>query len=190
MTLTGRPTVVDRPEIIDREQQSDESEANGDTEAREVEVLGEGGGPVVNQLEFEPGDYEIVGAANTVAVLSTGEDEGKAFKQSFMNAAIQLKEIDGVSEGAIDIFRFGLENGIAEIGLSDQDIMVLRKEFEQEDSALANEEMETDEIQSDEDANSEEELEDGGDDEEDTKDSGNVEIEDVEEEIEEVKEDG
>jgi len=92
MTLLNRDTVVDRPELVERGNSDDEEEPEN-TQEIQTEILGDGGGPEINNLVFEPGDYNIVAGANAAAVLGSGEQEGEFYERAFMNAAIQLKNL-------------------------------------------------------------------------------------------------
>jgi hypothetical protein len=188
MTLLDRPTLVDRPELVNRDKQEDREDEQGG-ETIQAEALGNGGGPVLHGIEFRPGDYDIVAGANLAAVLSTGNDEGDVFAQSFRNAAIQLYELKDVGEDISDIVRFSVEKGVAETGLTDPEIEVLTRQPE--------EELEDVESESNEDNGESEKLddqqqrtpdEDADSDEADNED-GDAEIDDVEESLEEVKED-
>lgn len=165
MPLIDRRTVIDRPVLVNRGNQEDEQDDEGDegAESDTVEILGEGGGPTINGIEFEAGDYQVVAGANTAAVLTTASEEGEAFEEAFAVAAIQLKELQQEGEDIRDVGRFGLEKGVAEIGLTQPQIDVLREQPEEQDEE------------------SEEQNQDSVDEETD--------IEDIEEDIEEVKED-
>jgi hypothetical protein len=126
MTLLKRDTLVDRPELVERGNGDDEEEPE-DTQEIQTEILGDGGGPEINNLVFEPGDYNVVAGANAAAVLASGSREGMMFKQAFINSAIQLKNLKDGGEDIRDVGRFGLEKGIAELGLSEDEIDVLRQ---------------------------------------------------------------
>jgi len=129
MTLLNRDTVVDRPELVERGNSDDEEEPEN-TQEIQTEILGDGGGPEINNLVFEPGDYNIVAGANAAAVLGSGEQEGEFYERAFMNAAIQLKNLSAEGEDIRDVGRFGLEKGIAEIGVSEDQIEKLRAQPE------------------------------------------------------------
>lgn len=174
MPLLNRETLVDRPTIVDRGDEEDEQD-NKESEGLTVETLGEGGGPTINSLEFEKGDYNVVAGANTAAVLATGEQGGEAFEASFVNAAVQLKDLQAEGEGIRDIARFGLENGVAELGLSVEEINSLR-EIEDVDEEENSEDEEIEEESADE------EVQD-----DDTESEDDSNIEEVEDEIEKVK---
>lgn len=152
MTLLNRDTLVDRPELVERGNEDDEEEEQ-DTEEIQTEILGDGGGPEINNLVFEPGDYNVVAGANAAAVLASGEQEGQFYEQAFINSAIQLKNLREEGEDIRDVGRFGLEKGIAELGVSERDVGVLREQpaqDEEEDVEASNEDTETldeDEVQ-------------------------------------------
>lgn len=181
MPLLDRDTLVDRPVLVNRGDEEEEQD-DKDTEGTAGETLGQGGGPTLYGMEFEPGDYNIVAGANTAAVLSTGEQGGEAFEQSFVNAAIQLKDLVRQGEDVRDLARFGLEKGVAEIGLTRGQIETLRELPEEEEEP----EPEPDNSEADEDEEGDEE--DAEEEEDDEDDDGGAEIEEVEEDIEEVKE--
>lgn len=132
MTLLNRPTLVDRPELIERGDDGDNQDSDEPKgEVREVQTLGQGGGPVINGLEFERGDYEIVAGANASAVLATGTNEGRAFRESFINAAAQLKELEENGQSIRSISRFSVENGISDLGISEEEFEALQGESTQ-----------------------------------------------------------
>lgn len=186
MTILDRPTLVDRPELVNRGNQEDEEDEQA-VDDMEAEALGEGGGPIIHSIEFEPGDYELVAGSNLAAVLSTGQDSGDAFAQSFRNAAIQLYELQEAGEDISDLVRFSVEKGVAETGLSQSELEVLTRQPEPEeelDMAEEPDEEEDDEpVEDNQQRTPEEEAE-----EEDDQEDGD-ELEEVEESIEEVKED-
>lgn len=174
MPILNRDTLVDRPTLVNRGEEEDEQ----DTETNEeltTQTLGDGGGPTINHLVFEPGDYQIVAGANTAAVLSTGHEEGDEYEEAFINAAIQLKDLAQRGHGCRDLARFGVEKGIAEIGLTQEDIEQLSETPEPEDDDPEDEESQEDQTEDEEDGDSEE----GGDEQD---------LEEVEDSIEEVKE--
>lgn len=127
MPIIDRPVLVDRPVLIDRDSEEGQEDEQ-DTDAQVVQQLGTGGGPVVNNVEFERGDYDIAVASNVAAILTTADEEGPEFNRAFATAAIQLKDLTEVGEGITDLVRFGLEKNIGEIGMSDEDIDLLRSE--------------------------------------------------------------
>lgn len=189
MPLIDRDTLVDRPVLVNRgdeEDEQDDKQAEGTT----VEKLGQGGGPTVHQMEFEPGDYNIVAGANTAAVLATGEQGGDAFNQAFVNAALQLKDLAAQGEDVRDIARFGLEKGVAEIGLTMGDIEVLREGRVEDASQGESSETETIEESAGDDVDEEvEDTEEDTDGEvENEADNNTRDIEEVEKDIEEIKE--
>jgi hypothetical protein len=98
MPLLKRDTIIDRRTLVDRGSSGDE----GDNKEADnvIETLGEGGGPVVNQIEFEQGDYAVVAASNLVAALSTAETGGEVYQNAFITSAIQLKE---AAKSGVDI---------------------------------------------------------------------------------------
>lgn len=163
MPLLDRDTVIDRPVLLER---GNEESEDGQAQVQTVETLGDGGGPILNSIEFRPGDFDIVAASNAAAVLATGEDEGEEFERSFQNAAFQLFELKETEEDITDIVRFSLEKGISDIGLSEEQISELQNEPEEESEDL--------------------------DSDDDNEDDSEVEQEsiDVEDEIEEMKENG
>lgn len=176
MPLLDRDTVIDRPVLVDRENGEDDeetAEADDDVEDAKVETVetfGEGGGPVLHQIEFEPGDYNVVSGANAAAVLATGKEEGSEFTSAFVNAAIQLKQLQQQGEDIRFMSQFAVDNGVSNLGLNEQDIDVLRQ---YEDEAGEDEPQDLDD----------EEDEDVGGDAEEAE-----ELEDIEDDIEEVKE--
>lgn len=171
MPLLNRETLVDRPTLVDRADEEDEQDDN-ESGVSAVEVLGEGGGPSLHGIEFEPGDYNVVAGANTAAVLATGEQEGDAFESSFVNAAIQLRELIMEGDDVRDLARFGLEKGVAEIGLDETDIQTLREVPQEEPNNQS--ETEAEEVGEDSESDSDDE-------------SAESDIEDVEDEIEDMK---
>lgn len=124
MTLIKRDTLIDRPELVNRDEDSDE-ETEQQTEKQETESdtevqrLGDGGDVTVHNIEFSEDDLDIVGAANTAAVLTTGQDSGEVFEQMFANAAVQLKDMKDREISLGSIFEFGLANSFATVGVSD-----------------------------------------------------------------------
>lgn len=181
MPLLDRETLVDRPVLVNRGDEEDEQD-NEQTEGTTVETLGQGGGPTVYQLEFEPGDYNIVAGANAAAVLATGDQGGEAFEQSFVNAALQLKDLVAQGEDVRELARFGLEKGVAEIGLSEEDINILRGDRPEEPP----EEETIDYEAPGESGEDESEAENDGT-EDDNSDEDSADIEEVKEDLEEVK---
>jgi len=198
MPLLDREILVDRPVLVDRGE-SDDNQGNqtaAESEDAIVETLGEGGGPVMYGLEFEPGDYEVVTGANAAAVLSTGQTEGQAFEQSFTNAALQLKDLIEHGDSIKDVSRFALENGIGNIGLSEKDINMLRENSQQRsEPEEVKEVQEVTEIQEPsedgvkEEPDGAEDVQDEEAEDEEDEESDDVTIEEIEEDIEEVKED-
>lgn len=152
MTILNRDTLVDRPELVERGNEDDEEEEEG-TQEIQTEVLGDGGGPKINNIVFEPGDYSVVAGANTAAVLASGDEEGEFYEQAFFNAAIQLKNLQSSGETIKDVARFGLEKGIAELNVSKTEIKRLQGESVEEDDVevetVEEEEIDTPEQQSD-----------------------------------------
>jgi len=125
MTLLKRSTLVDRPELIDRDEDSEEDEAETEKQQTEdsdtgVQQLGKGGDVQVNNIEFSESDLDIVGAANTAAVLTTGQDSGEVYEQMFANASVQLKDMKERDIDISSIFEFGLANSFATVGVSDK----------------------------------------------------------------------
>lgn len=174
MPLINRETLVDRPVLVEREDEEDKQADKGE-EVSETYTLGDGGGPVINNIEFEKGDYDIVAASNLAGVLATGENEGRLFNEVFRNAAIQLKDIKEKDEDISDLVRFSVEKNVADIGLSESEIERLH---EQPETPLeAGEE--------DEDSDEEPRV---AEDEEETEEADESDVDEVEEEIEEVKE--
>ena len=180
MTLTGRDPLIDRPELVNRDDEEDNSEENSQDS---VHTIGQGGGPVINGVEFRPGDLGLVAGANVPAVLSTGQDGGEMFEQSFKNAAIQLHDLREVGEDITDLRRFARDRGVADIGVSDSQFEVLNTQLEELDEDL--EQADPDEDEDDvETSQDEEEAEDeeGGDEE-------SEDIENIEEDISEIEDD-
>lgn len=181
MTILDRDTIIDRPELVTREDDGDEEDKNNEaSEDNQPDTLGDGGGPEVHGLEFESDDLDVVAAANTCAVLTTGQEEGEVFERVFKNAAIQLRDMKVRNRDIDMISYFGLNNAIATVGLSEQ----MRNQ-------AMNQVMETD-IQSEPDENesvdqTEDQTEQDSDDE--SSEDGDVDIEDVEEEVDEMTDD-
>lgn len=179
MTLTGREPLIDRPEIVNRDDEEDNEGSDGQSS---VNTIGDGGGPVINGVEFRPGDLGLVAGANVTAVLSTGQDGGEMFEQSFKNAAIQLHDLQEVGEDITDLRRFARDRGVADIGVSDSQFEVLNSEpeesvedFEQADPDGQEEATETENV--DEEDTDEQDV--------DGDDAG--EIEDIEEDIDNIE---
>lgn len=96
MPVVNRKTLIDRPTLIDPILGNEEEEQfeEGESENK-VSRIGEGGGKVVHNIEFEEGDRELVQASNMIAAISTGTAEpNDVFVDIFSNAALQLKEAD------------------------------------------------------------------------------------------------
>lgn len=121
MTILDRDTIIDRPELVTREDDGDEEDKNNEaSEDNQPDTLGDGGGPEVHGLEFESDDLDVVAAANTCAVLTTGQEEGEVFERVFKNAAIQLRDMKVRNRDIDMISYFGLNNAIATVGLSEE----------------------------------------------------------------------
>lgn len=166
MTILDRETLIDRPELVDRDDDKDEQ----DEEQEEIAVIGEGGGLTAHGVEFEEDDLDIIAAANTCAVLTTGQEEGDVFEQMFANAAYQLKDLKERNRDVTMLSYFGLNNSIGTVGLTDEDsgkLMTQLMDADIEESDEEPAEPEEDEV--------EEAEEDGS-------------IEDVEQEVEEMTE--
>jgi hypothetical protein len=168
---------------VNRDDEEDNQEADGQSS---VNTIGEGGGPVINGVEFRPGDLGLVAGANVTAVLSTGQDGGEMFEQSFRNAAIQLHDLQEVGEDITDLRRFARDRGVADIGVSDSQFEVLNSEPEQSVEDFEQADPDEDETEDGTEDNSEDEEEDededGGEEEPD-------EIENIEEDIDDIEED-
>lgn len=170
MPFFDRPLVTDRPTVIDPVITSDDSEEEQSREedivdGGDIETLGEGGGEVVHGLEFEEGQEDIIKSSNLVAILATGQEEGKLYSDVFKNAAFQLAEVrenGHTTEGMVDLSE---ELNVAYLGTSESDLS-----DEEEDS------------EPDEDDSEEDEQPD--DDEEQTEESEEEQIEEVEEDEE------
>lgn len=115
MPLLDRDTIVDRPVLLNRSGDKEQDDTEDDEE--EVQVIGEGGGPVINGIEFEIGDYDIVAAANLASVLATGEEDGQSFKNVFSNAAIQLYELKQRNKDISALTEFSAKNGVDLLGI-------------------------------------------------------------------------
>lgn len=177
MPVLKRDTIVDRPVLVDREdQENKEQSSENDEEDKEVEVLGEGGGPVINGIEFSEGHYNIVAASNMAGILATGREEGEAFEQSFRNAAIQLYELQEKNQSIRDLVRFSVEKGVSEIGISESQIEELEKTNEETDEDV-------------EEAETMSETVDEENDEETDKVDDDEDVDEIEESIDEIKED-
>ena len=183
MTILKRDTIVDRPELVNRE--DDEDDKDEEDQNLETKVIGRGGGPTFNGLEFEEGDLDVVTAANACAVLGTGEDEGQAYQQVFKNAAIQIKDMKMNNRDIELLSHFGLNNGIGTVGLDDtQRDQVLTDLMQSEDVGVAGTEPVEDNTQEDSDESSvtiDSDNEDGED--------NSTDIDDVQEKVDEMSED-
>lgn len=174
MPIFDRPLVTDRPTVIDPvlgSDEEDESELEEEDRVGEerVETLGEGGGEVVHGLEFEEGQEHIIKASNLVAILATGQEEGRVYTDTFKNAAFQLAEVDQnghTTEGMVDLSE---SLNVAYLGTSES-------ELENTDSGE-----DSDETEEDESEDGAEEVED-----DDSSDSENLdEVDEYEETSEE-----
>lgn len=174
MPLLDRDTIIDRPVLVDRGDEGDE-QGEHTVERTEPQVLGNGGGPVINNIEFEKGHYNIVAAANLAAVLATGREEGSAFEDSFINASIQVYELIQNGEDISDLVRFSIEKNVAEIGLTEDQTRQLREEPDTEEQQEQEQEPQSEPERV-------EQEQDSTDDEEESTDVG-----ELEEELEEVK---
>jgi hypothetical protein len=130
MPIINRPTLVDRPVIVDREESNDDdsSDESSDDVQDEVEeiVLGDGGGPEINSIEFEPGDYDVVSGANLAAVLSTGEGQGEEYVVSFVNSAVQLKDLKSDGQDLSLISSFAEVAGVSNLNVSNDQLKILQ----------------------------------------------------------------
>jgi hypothetical protein len=125
MTLLNRETLIDRPEVFssDNEDEEDEGTVVEKTSADEdIEVLGEGGGRVVNGVEFEEGDSDIIEAAEVVSVLASGNTEGELYQASFLNSAIQLKSVANSGVSVSEIVTSGVKMGVDEASTLDFEV--------------------------------------------------------------------
>ena len=173
MTILDRDTLIDRPEIVTREDDEDEDNEDDETEnqdAGETQVLGDGGGVELNGVEFETDDLDVVAAANTCAVLTTGQQEGEVFEQMFRNAAVQLKDMKQRNRDVEMLSYFGLNNAIGTIGLSDQKRNQAMNQVIQSDNS---------------DGVGEDSTQDNG---EDSDEDNEIDIDEVEEEVDDIKE--
>jgi len=144
MTLLDRDTLVDRPEIVNRDDDEDEQDAETDGYAKS---LGDGGGLTAHGLEFEEGDEDVIAAANTCAVLTTGQEGGEVFEQMFANAAVQLRDLKNSGRDIETLAFFGTDNSIGTAGLSEEDRQAI---FDSLISTTSTEEVEEVEEESDE----------------------------------------
>lgn len=118
MTILDRDTLIDRPELVNRDSRSDDHDE--DEQSDKVEKLGDGGGVVINGLEFENGDLDVIAGANTCAALVTGQEDGEVFNKMFQNSAIQLKEMKNQSRDIELLSHFGVNNRIGSMGLDQE----------------------------------------------------------------------
>jgi hypothetical protein len=171
MTILDRDTIIDRPELVTREDDDDEQDEGDEaTEHNEPNTLGDGGGPEVHGLEFESNDLDVIAAANTCAVLTTGQEEGDVFERVFKNAAIQLRDMKVRNRDIDMISYFGLNNAIATVGLSEEMRNQTMNQIMQDD--IQSEPETTDDVEDDTDEN-------------ETEDD-KIDIEDVEEEVDNI----
>jgi len=160
MPILNRDTIVDRPVLVDREQQ-DESSGELDQDTDEVPTLGEGGGPEISGLEFGPEDEDLVAASNLVAVLSSATDSGPMFKESFMNAAIQLYELRENGDSITPLVEYAVGKGIHDIGIPEGAFGTETEEVEEETESEIEEEIDdVEEVEEIEDETEDEEQED------------------------------
>lgn len=128
MPLINRDTVIDRPVLLNRggEDGQDENEA---PEEEYTSTTPEEGELVINGIEFEAGEYDIVSAANIVAVLATGDTEGESYKNVFRNAAIQLEQLKEVDkEDFSAISELAARKSVDLLNVSGEQAAELRKE--------------------------------------------------------------
>jgi hypothetical protein len=171
MTILDRDTIIDRPELVTREDDDDEQDEGDEaTEHNEPDTLGDGGGPEVHGLEFESDDLDVIAAANTCAVLTTGQEEGDVFERVFKNAAIQLRDMKVRNRDIDMISYFGLNNAIATVGLSEEMRNQTMNQIMQDD--IQSEPETTDDVEDDTD--------------EDETEDDEIDIEDVEEEVDDM----
>ena len=171
MTILDRDTIIDRPELVTREDDDDEQDEGDEaTEHNEPDTLGDGGGPEVHGLEFESDDLDVIAAANTCAVLTTGQEEGDVFERVFKNAAIQLRDMKVRNRDIDMISYFGLNNAIATVGLSEEMRNQTMNQIMQDD--IQSEPETTDDVEDDTD--------------EDETENDKIDIEDVEEEVDNI----
>ena len=169
MPFFDRPLVTDRPTVIDpvigngdeEEQRVEENSTEQDT----VETLGDGGGEVVHGLEFEEGQEDIIKSSNLVAILATGQEEGKLYSDVFKNAAFQLAEVKENGHTTEGVVSLSEDLNVAYLGTSESDLGDGEEESEP-----------------DEDVSEEDEQPDG--DEEQTEESEEEQVEEVEEDEE------
>jgi len=164
MTILDRETLIDRPELVDRDDDEDEQ----DKEQEEIKVIGDGGGPTAHGVEFEEDDLDIIAAANTCAVLTTGQEEGDVFDQMFANAAYQLKDLKERKRDVTMLSYFGLNNSIGTVGLTDEDsgklmtqLMDAEIDGEDEESDEAEESDDIEEVEQEVEEMAEEQEDDG-----------------------------
>lgn len=133
MPLLDRDTIVDRPVLLDRSGNKKQDEDSEQEE--EVQVLGEGGGPTINGIEFEIGSYDIVASANLASVLATGDDDGQSFKNVFRNAAIQLHELQERGKDITSLSMFAAQNNVDLLGIQPRQVEMLEGEIIEEPEA-------------------------------------------------------
>jgi len=178
MTILDRDTIIDRPELVTREDDDDEQDKGDEaTEHNEPDTLGDGGGPEVHGLEFESDDLDVIAAANTCAVLTTGQEEGDVFERVFKNAAIQLRDMKVRNRDIDMISYFGLNNAIATVGLSEEMRNQTMNQIMQDDIESEPQTSEETSNQAEDDTGKEDEQDD------------NIDIEDVEEEVDQMADD-
>lgn len=159
MPIFDRPLIADRPTLIDPVVGAEEDEPsaseqpekeNGDAQTsrasvNRVEKRGEGGGPLVNGVEFEEDSDELIKSSNLIAVLATGEEQGEVFTQIFKNASYHLAEVQEQGHDITDLTTLSEELNTASVGAEE-----LFEESEEE----------TEETMSEEDDGEEESLDD------------------------------
>ena len=181
MTILDRDTIIDRPELVTREDDDDEKDQNNkENQDDDIERLGDGGGPEVHGLEFESDDLDVIAAANTCAVLSTGQEEGEVFERIFKNAAVQLRDMKVRNRDIDMISYFGLNNAIATVGLSEEMRNRTMNQIMQND--IRSEPENTEESDSDGQEAEQDDKQDG----DDGSSEEDVDIKDVEEQVDEM----
>lgn len=136
MPLLDRDTIVDRPVLLDRSNNDEQEEEQG--QEREVEVLGQGGGPTINGVEFEVGHYQLVAASNLASVLATGEEDGQSFKNVFRNAAIQLYELKERGRDISTLSNFAAQNQVDLLGIQPRQAEMLQGEADTAENGEVN----------------------------------------------------
>lgn len=194
MPLLDRDTLIDRPVLVDREDEEDQEDTEDNVGP--VETFGEGGGPVIHGIEFEPQHTDIVAASNGIAVIASGGVEGQHYQAAFINSAVMMKELTDNGHDISEMVEFSKTMQIAFSGLNETqremlDHSVIEDSTDEEDEDVntdvseSDDEEDTGDIQSE--VDEDEDSEDGSGGAELDDEDVDEELQDLEEDIEEVK---